>query len=150
MRRRRAKKIFRDAIVVGNLATADFNPHIVTAARGDDREAFAGEGRLRRELVLDGAELVERVEHVLRKQLRDDAVDGVERQAFARELDLARGRDNVRLVARVHDKGFAVDADNRLEERRYKAHRHMHISASRPRFIRRAVTRAGVSRTRKP
>src|SRR5207302_4211423 len=101
---------------------------------------------VRRELVLNGAELVDRIEHILWQQLRDDAVDGVERQALARELDLARRRDHVRLVARVHDEGFAVDADNRLEERRYKAHRHMHISASRGQFI----SRDAAYRTRTP
>src|SRR5204863_6375912 len=112
---------------------------VVSTARGDDREAFAGEGRLRGELVLNRAELVERVEHVLRKQLLDDAVDGVEREAFAGQFDLAGWRNDVRLVARVHHEGFAVDADYRLEERSYKAHRHMHISANRRWIIRSAA-----------
>ena len=72
--------------------------------------------KLRGELVLNRAELVECVENIRRQQLRDDAVDGLERQPLAGELDLPRRRHDVRLVARVHDEGFAVDADNRLEQ----------------------------------
>ena len=53
---------------------------------------LAGKFGLRRQLVLDGAELVERLQGFDRQQLVDDAVDRLERQAVAGQIDLARGR----------------------------------------------------------
>ena len=68
------------------------------------------------QLVLNRAELVERVLNLDRQQLTDDAVDGFERQATARKLDLSRRRHDIRLVAGVHDHRLAVDLDDRLEQ----------------------------------
>ena len=112
----RREELVGHAIVFGNPAAPDLGPDIVAAARGDDGEVLAGELGHRRQLVLDGAELLERVLQLGRQQLRDDAVDRFERQAAARQIHLAGGRDDVRLVAGVHDERFAVDADNRLKQ----------------------------------
>ena len=75
-----------------------------------------GNSGIARQLVLHGAELVERVLQLDRQQLGDDAVDRFERQAATRKIHLAGRRDDVRLVAGVHDQRFAVDADNRLKQ----------------------------------
>ena len=72
--------------------------------------------------MLHGAELVERTLQFHGQQLADDAVDRFEREAAARELDLTRGRHDVRLVAGVHDERFAIDTDNRLKQGRNEAH----------------------------
>ena len=120
--RGRPEKFLRHTIVVRHPAPPDLGPHIVAAARDDDGEVLAGEFRHRRQLVLDGAEFLERVLQLRRQQLIDDAVDGFEVQAAAAEIHLPGRRDDVRLVAGVHDQRFAVDAHDRLEQRRNEAH----------------------------
>ena len=65
---------------------------------------------------------LERLLQLDRQKLIDDAVDGFERESAVRELDLPRRRHHVRLVAGVHHQRFAVDADDRLEQRRNEAH----------------------------
>ena len=114
--RRRRKKLVGHAVVFGNAPAADLGPDVVATARRDDREVLAGELGHRRQLVLHRAELVERVLQLNRQQLRDDAVDRFEREAAARQIHLSSGRDDVRLVAGVHDERFAIDADNRLKQ----------------------------------
>ena len=69
----------------------DLGPHVVAAASGDDREVLARKLRHRRQFVLDGAELVERALGFGRQQLRHDAVDRLERQAAAGQIDLPVG-----------------------------------------------------------
>ena len=76
---------------------------------------LAGEFRGGRQLVLDGPELVERALQLGRQELADDPVHGFEGQATARQLDLARRRDDVRLLAGMHHQRFAVDLQNRLQ-----------------------------------
>jgi hypothetical protein len=72
--------------------------------------------------VLNGAKLVERILEFDRQQLGDDSGDRIERQSAACELHLARRRDDVRLVARVHDEGLTVNVDDRLQQRRDEIH----------------------------
>jgi hypothetical protein len=105
-------------LVIRQLAPANLRPHIVAPSSGDDRELLARELLLRRQRVLDGAELVERRLELGRQELSDDAADGVERQPPACQLHLPRRRHDVRLVAGMHDQRFAVDVDDRLEQRR--------------------------------
>ena len=69
-----------NAIFIRNPAAPNLRPHIVAAARGDDGELFLSKFGTRRQLVLSGAELVERVQHFRRQQLGDDAVDRFERE----------------------------------------------------------------------
>ena len=82
------------------------------------------------QLVLDRAELVERVLDLGRQQLAHDAVDGLECQAAARELDLSRRRHHVRLVAGVDHHCVAIDLDDGLEERQNEAHLFTRLHAS--------------------
>ena len=53
---------------------------------------------------------------LLRKQLSEDAVDGIGGQPSRGEVDLSGWRHDVRLVAHMHDKRFAIDSDNRLQQ----------------------------------
>ena len=76
---------------------------------------FAGEFRGGRQLVLNGPEFVERTLQLGRQELADDPVHGFEGQATARQLDLARRRNDVRLLAGMHHQRFAVDLQNRLQ-----------------------------------
>jgi rfaE bifunctional protein nucleotidyltransferase chain/domain len=105
-----------DAIVLGrHPPAADFDPEIVTASCRDDREMLAGEFGSGRQFVLNGAEFVERALQLGWQELAHDPVHRVERQATARQLDLTRRRDDVRLFAGVHHQRFAVDLQNRLQ-----------------------------------
>jgi hypothetical protein len=111
----RRKQVAGDAIVLGRYPPpADFDPDIIAASCRDDSEMLAGEFRGRRQLVLNGAEFVERALQLGRQELADDPVHRVEGQATARQLDLARRRDDVRLLARMHHQRFAIDLQNRL------------------------------------
>jgi hypothetical protein len=105
-------------LILRQLAPANLRPHIIAPSSGDDRELLARELRLRRQGVLDGAELVERSLELGGQKLSDDAADGVERQTAACQLHLPRRRHDVRLVAGMHDQRFAVDVDDRLKQRR--------------------------------
>ncbi len=112
----RRKQVVGDAIVLGrHPPAADFDPEIVTASCRDDREMLAGEFRSGRQFVLNGAEFVERALQLGRQELAHDPIHRVERQATARQLDLTRRRDDVRLFAGVHHQRFAVDLQNRLQ-----------------------------------
>ena len=68
-RRRRHEELVGHAIVFRDPAAPNLGPDVVAAARRDDREVLAWELRHRRQLVLDGAELVERVLQLDRQQL---------------------------------------------------------------------------------
>jgi hypothetical protein len=118
----RWKKFLGDLIVVGHAPAADFGPEIIAAACRNDGEVFAWELGRGRKLVLDRPELVKRSLQLRRQELTDDPVDGLERQAPARQLDLARGRDDVRFLAGVHHQRFAVNLENRLQQRWNQAH----------------------------
>ena len=96
----RREELVGNAVFVWNAMAPHFNPQVVSAARGDDGEMFAGELGDRRQLVLHGAELVERAVRFRRQQLLDDSVDGVKGQAAAGEIDLSRRRHDVRRRAR--------------------------------------------------
>jgi len=115
-RGRLREELVGNAVVVRNAVAPHFHPQIVSAACGDDGEMFAGKLGNRRQLVLHGAELVERAVRFRRQQLLDDSVDRVKRQTAAGEIDLPGRRHDVRLVAGVHDQRFAVDAYDRLEQ----------------------------------
>jgi hypothetical protein len=112
--RRRREELVRHAIVVRNSPAANLDPHIISPASRNDGEALAGELRLRRELLLNGAELFEGSQGVGRQQLRHDAVDGLERQPPAGQLDLPGRSDHIGFVAGVHHQRLAVDAHYRL------------------------------------
>ena len=88
-RRRRREQFLGDAVVFHDAPPADFHPHIVPTARGDDGEVLAGEFRTCGQVILNRPELVERVLDLRRQQLADDAAHRIERQATARELHLA-------------------------------------------------------------
>ena len=66
--------------------------------------------------MLSGAELVERTQHLRGQELPDDAIDGVEGEPARRQIDLTGRRDDVRLVARVHDEGFTIEVHDGLKE----------------------------------
>ena len=119
---RRREELIRHAIVVGYLPAANLDPHIVSAASRDNREALARKLGLSRQLLLDGAKLFENAQGVGGQQLRHDAVNGIESKPTAGQLDLARRGDYVRLVAGVHHQRLAIDAHNRLKQGRYQTH----------------------------
>ena len=122
-RRRRglAKQLHRHAVVF-DPPPPHFRPHIVAPTRRHDRELLARKLGERGQLVLSGAEFLERLLRFDRQQLIHDADDGIERQAARREIDLPRRRHDVGLLADVHHQGFAVELDDRLKERGNKAH----------------------------
>jgi len=127
----RSEKLFGHAVVVHDPAAPHLDPHVIAAARGNDREMLTGELRRRRQLVLDRAELVERILKLDRQELSDDAVDSLQCEAAACELNLARRRHHVRLVASVDHHCVAIDLDDGLEERENEAHlfTRLHTSA---------------------
>ena len=103
-------------IVVGDPAPADLGPHVVAAARGDDGEMLARKLPEARQLVLRRAKLVERILKFNRQELRNDAADGFEREPAARQFNLPRRRNDIGLVAGVHDERLAIDAHNCMEQ----------------------------------
>ena len=70
--------------------TAQLEPDVVAAARGHDREAIRDAGR-RDDLVLDGAEFVEGLPQIGRKDLRDHAHDRVGREHARGQFHLTPG-----------------------------------------------------------
>jgi hypothetical protein len=84
------EQIFGHLIVV-DAASSDFYPDIVAAARRDHREMLAREFGRGRQLVLDRAELCERVLNLGRQQLTDDAVDRFESETYDKRQDERRG-----------------------------------------------------------
>jgi hypothetical protein len=111
----RRKQVVGDAIVLGRYPPpADFDPEIVTASCRDDREMLAGNSGAAGNR-MNGAEFVKRALQLHRQELTHDPIHRVERQATARQLDLTRRRDDVRLFAGVHHQRFAVDLQNRLQ-----------------------------------
>ena len=92
------------------------NPFIVAAPRGDNSEVLAWKFRARRQLVLNRAEFVERSLQFDRKQMIDDAVDGVECQAAGCQVHLTARGHYVRFVAGVHHQRFTVQMDDGLEQ----------------------------------
>ena len=109
-------------ILVRDPSPSDFGPYVVAPTGHNDGEMLAWKLRHRRQLELRRAEFVEGALRLGREQLIDDAAHGVESKTTRREIDLAGRRHNIRLVADVHDERFAVDANDRLEERGYEAH----------------------------
>jgi hypothetical protein len=116
MGRRRPEHLFGYPVVIGDLAPADLGPHIVATARHDHRELLSWKLGEPRQVVLGRAKFVKRVLEFHGQQLRDDAVDSLERQAAVRKLDLPGWRDDIRLVAGMQDERLAIDVDNRLEQ----------------------------------
>ncbi len=108
------------------MTPANLDPDVVAAPGGDNRELLSGKLSRSGQLVLDGAELVERLLQLDGQKLRDDAVHGFEREPFAGQLHLAGRRHHVRFVAGMHHQRFPVDADDGLEQRGYEAHRLPH------------------------
>jgi hypothetical protein len=98
------------------LMPADFNPQVFPAARGDDAETLAGSERGKPEVVLDGADVVERLTRLDRQQLVEHPFDCIERKGTRRELYLARRSDNVRTLARMKDERVSVCPNNGGEE----------------------------------
>ena len=77
---------------------------------------LARQCRNRRHLVLDRAELLERILRLDRQQLVQDARRGIDRQPLRGEVHLLGRRDDVRLLADVQDHRLAVETDNRLKQ----------------------------------
>ena len=121
-RGRGRKQLLGHGVVVLHTMPSDLGPQIVPAARGHDREVLARKFRHRRQLVLNRAEFGERLLHLGRQHLVDDAADRVERQPAVGKVDLAGWRHHVRLVAGVHDQRFTVDADDCLKQGGDEAH----------------------------
>ena len=119
---RRREELVGNAIVLRDSAAPDLDPDVIAAARGHDGEMLARELRHRRQFVLHGAELIEHVRQFRRQQLRHHPIDGFERKAAAREVDLFSRRHDVRLVAGVHHQRFAVNSDDRLKQSGNKTH----------------------------
>ena len=115
--RSRLEELGRNLIrVFDDPSASDLDPEVLAASRGDDREQLVGKLRKSGELVLGGAELSQGRLRLLRKQLSEDAVDGIGGQPSRGEVDLSGWRHDVRLVAHMHDKRFAIDSDNRLQQ----------------------------------
>ena len=103
-----------------------FDPDVVAAARGHDRESFFGMIRSR-DLVLGRPVLLQSHTLVEREDLAEHACDGVRRQHASRQLDLPPGerpaelihrlgsRHHVRLLADVHHECIAVEPHDRVE-----------------------------------
>ena len=77
---------------------------------------LARQRRNRRHLVLDRAELLERILRLDRQQLVQDARRGIDRQPLRGEVHLLGRRDDVRLLADVQHHRLAVETDNRLKQ----------------------------------
>jgi hypothetical protein len=75
-------------LILRQLAPANLRPHIIAPSSGDDRELLARKLLLRRQRVLDGAELVECGLELGGQELSDDAADRVEGQTPACQLHL--------------------------------------------------------------
>src|SRR4029453_5766775 len=82
-----------------NLAmSADFDPDVVAAARRHHGESIAVIDRRVDELVLNGAQLVERAPQRVGQQLAQHAYHGVERENALRERRLAPWGNDVRTL----------------------------------------------------
>ena len=99
-----------------------FNPDVVAATRGHDREAIAGGGRPIVEFVLDGAHLAQRAQGISGQQLRQHAFHRAQAEALARQLDRTGGGDHIGLFAHVEHQRVAVAAHDRGQERIYERH----------------------------
>ena len=93
---------------------SDFNPDVVAAASGDDAEALAWcEARGHSEVVLHGADVVERLARFGRQQLVEHPFHRVEGERARCQLELARGSDHVRAFARMEDESVPIGANDR-------------------------------------
>ena len=101
---------------------SNLHPHIVATTSRNDAELLAWEILQIAELVLSGAVFLERLLGFLRKELCDDARDGVVRQAARCEIDLAGRGQHVRLVADMQDERVAVNRHDGAQQRRNEAH----------------------------
>ena len=105
---------------------AHLDPDVVAAARRHDREALVGVIGCG-DVVVGGAELVQRRPLIERQYLAEHAGDGVGREHPRGQLDLTPGerpaklirrlrrRHDVRLFADVHDECVAIEAHDRVE-----------------------------------
>ena len=109
-------------IIVRCPPASDFHPDVVAAARGDHGEMLVPKLCLRRHLVLNGAELVERLLGFSGQQLLDDARDCLERQHAGGEFHLPGRCNHVRLFADMDHEGVAVEPDDGLEQRGNETH----------------------------
>src|SRR5262249_15860383 len=112
----RREHLGRHRIVVRGAPAANFDPHIVAAARGDDREMLLTIFWKWRQFVLNSPELLERGARLEGQHLLEDAGDGFEGERSRGELNLTGRRDNVRLFADVDDEGLAVETDDGLKQ----------------------------------
>ena len=116
-----------------NGAPPHLDPHVVSAPRrGHDEPLTWVTGG--RNLLLDRTETVQCVSLFGRKDLPEHAEQRVRRQRTGRQFDLPpreraaklvnrRGIEyDVRLLADVHDEGFAIQADDRVEKRVEECH----------------------------
>ena len=122
LRRGGTENLLGNPVLLGHPPAANLRPHVVSAASGHDSELLARKSGRGRQLILHRAELVERVLQFdcgsswLTMPLTASSVSPRWR------VHLAGRRHDVRLVAGVHDERFAVDVDDRLEERRNETH----------------------------
>ena len=113
----RTEHLFGHAVIVGNPPSADFGPNVVSATRDDHGEMLSRKlAEAWQLLVLRRTKFVEGVLEFNRQQLRHDAADGLDGQTAARKLNLPGRRNDIRLVAGVHDERLAIDADHCLEQ----------------------------------
>ena len=98
---------------------AQFNPDVVAAAGGHDREAVAARSRTVVEFVLDRAHLAQRSQGVGREQLGEHAFHCAQAQPLTRQLHRPPRSYDIGLLSDVKHEGVTVTADDCGQERIY-------------------------------
>src|SRR5688572_14602421 len=111
----------------------NLDPDIVAAARRDGGEPFVREDSRDRQVVLNRAEVVERLSRLRRQQLGDHPGHRLESQRTRGNLGLSGWRNDIRALARMEDERVTVRTNNRGQERGYE--RHNRFSAETARYF---------------
>ena len=115
-RRRREEHVERHTVFLGRAPAPNLDPDVVAAPCDDDRELLVVPTRLRGQLVLNRAELIQSVLRLERQQLFQNSIHRLEREAARREVHLTGRRHHVRLFADVDHARLAVETHDRLEK----------------------------------